>query len=453
MAEPNRSSAGWRSLRDLLVAMSTTSRGIGVFAFLFFLFFAHSSVQFNNKVPLDDWKSHLRADAAGYYIYLPGFFHHGMRAATVSDTLIEKASHGFELDRDRDRIRTKYTCGPALLQLPFFLVAEAIEGFGATDGWTRTHHQAIEVAGIFYWTAGLLLIALALRRWRPTTNGIALFVMACVAFGTNTFYYAFRSSGYSHVYSFFLVAMALYAALGDHGGPMRPVKRRVFLAACAMIVLVRPSDVLAMLALLALLFLERPALFRSPRFYVEGAVLTLLVLLPQLAYWKFVHGSWVTYSYGEESFSNWADPKWTEVLMSPLNGLLPHAPVFFLFPFALVVVFMQERIKALLLFLLFLLMIYSCAAWHSWHFGCGYGMRPMVQFVPFLAMGLWALFDRMRGRWPTLLHGTVPLIGLLCFVNYRAMLQYGCCYVWGEWDWLPYGRNLLEAFFGKVTFP
>ncbi|MBK8497230.1 MAG: hypothetical protein IPL52_00065 [Flavobacteriales bacterium] len=231
-----------------------TANGMGACAFLFFLFFAGSSIDYHGRVPLDDWKSDLKADAAGYYIYLPGLFHHGLRAATVSDSLVVLGGYGFQADREHDRIATKYTCGTALLQLPFFLLAESIEGFGATDGWTRTHHQAIEVAGIFYWTSGLLLIALALRRWRPTTNGVALLVLACIAFGTNTFYFAFRSPGYSHIYSFFLVALALHCIYADRGFPMRRSSHWGFAFASALIVLIRPIDALAVLALVVLMF-------------------------------------------------------------------------------------------------------------------------------------------------------------------------------------------------------
>lgn len=437
--------AGWR-------ASLASEKGTSACAFLFFLFFAWSSIDFNGKVPLDDWRSDLRADAAGYYIYLPGLFHHGMRAATVSDSLVVLGGYGFQADHEHDRIVTKYTCGTALLQLPFFLLAESIEGFGATDGWTRTHHQAIEAAGIFYWTSGLLLIALALRRWRPTANGVALLVLACIAFGTNTFYFAFRSPGYSHVYSFFLVSLALHSIYADRGSPMRRSSLWGFAFAIAMIVLIRPIDVLAVLALVFLMFRERPYLVRSFRFHATQLAVGMMVALPQMIYWRFAHGSWVVYSYGDEGFGNWASPYLAEVLFAPENGLLPHAPAFLLLPFALVVLFKQERANAWLLLVLLSLAVYSCAAWHIWTFGCSYGMRPLVQYTPFLAMGLWSLFDRWCSLVPSVRLVAVSLLALLCFVNYRAMLQYDVCYSSGSWDWGPWARNIFEAFFGKAAW-
>ncbi len=414
------------------------------------LFFANASIQFNNRIGLEDWKSDLRADAGGYYIYLPGTIHHGMKAATVSDSMLWKGGNGFQLDRTKDRILTKYTYGTALMQLPFYLTAEAIEGFGVTDGWTRTHHRAIEVGAVLYWAAGSLLLLLALRRWRPSTTGVALIVLACVAFGTNSFYYAFRSASYSHVYSYFLVALALYAIHADRSGPISVLRLRAFQVACALLVVVRPIDGLAVLALYALLYFQRPELFRSWRTYFDQALIALIAVLPQLLYWRYVHGSWLVYSYGDERFTNLATPLFDLVLLSPQNGLLPYSPAFFLLPVALVFLFVQRWRVALVLTVMFALLIYSFAAWHAWHFGCGYGMRPSVEYTPFLGVALWWMFDTVHRRWPAIFHGVFPLVAIVCFVNYRSMLNYGGCFVAEHWDWIPYGRNLVESFFGKL---
>lgn len=431
---------------------STTSRRAFLPFLGFFFFFSWASIDSNNKVFLDDWRSDLRADAGGYYSYLPGLFHHGFRASTVSDSMLWKGGEGFHLDRERDVIVTKYTCGTAVLQLPFFFTAELIEGFGSTDGWSRTHHRLIEIAGIFYWCAGLYLLLLALLRWWPTKWGLAVLVLGCVAFGTNSFYYAFRAPGYSHVYAFFLVALSLYTIHADGPAPMRRSMRWTFMVANALIILVRPIDVVAVIGLFGMLFLAHPHLVSSKRFYVAQFVIGIVVAFPQLLYWKFVHGQWLVYSYEGENFRHWAAPMWKEVLMAPGNGLLPNAPVFFLFPFTIAALFLARKARMTWLFLmLFTAVIYTCSAWHAWHFGCSYGQRPMVEYTPFFAFGLWALFATLKQRWPAVLHGMVPLLVLVCFLHYRAMLHYGVCYSGDVWDWIPYGRNVVESIFGKIT--
>ncbi|HRD51011.1 MAG TPA: hypothetical protein PKY96_00340 [Flavobacteriales bacterium] len=412
-------------------------------------FFSWSSIDFNSKIPLEDWRHDLRGDASGYYIYLPGTFHHGMRAADMSDSLRVVAGLGFTLDRENDRIITKYTCAPAILMLPFYLLAEAIEGWGVSDGWSRTHHQTIELGAVFYWSLGLMLLAGSLMRRLPTVPVVAILCVAAIAFGTNSFYYAFRAPAFSHVYSFFLVCLAIHAIYVDPGRPMRKGMRWLFLIACAMIVAVRPIDVVAALALVGLLGIERPGELRQPGFYPAGVLACALVAAPQLLFWKFAHGHWLVYSYGEEGFTNWASPYIKEVLMAPRNGLLPHAPALFLLPLGLWAQWRVDKRVALLLAATFAIILYSFAAWHSWDFGCSYGMRPFVQYTPFAALFTWPLLHMLHARWPPVFWSLAIVLVLVSFVNYRAMLEYDGCNLWPFWDWLPFGRNLWEAFFGR----
>ncbi|MEO8066814.1 MAG: hypothetical protein ABI599_03880 [Flavobacteriales bacterium] len=407
-------------------------------------------MQYNSRDWRGRWTSTLWGDATGYYIYLPGLTQHGFKASSVPDTLAEYAGHGFTLDHQRDRLVTKYTYGTALLQLPFYLFAEAVEGFGATSAWTPTHHRAIEVAGVFYWTFGMLLLGQAIhRRWSPTVGALVL-TLCCVAFGTNVFYYAFRSPGYSHIYSFFLVALALHVIWGLRGGPWSIARTAVLALICGAIIVTRVIDVLLVMALLGLLMIERPELFRSLRFYLFMASGMFLIVIPQLAYWRFVHGQWLYYTYGNEGFSNAAHPYVIEVLIAPKNGLLPYAPVLFLVPFGFAALWPVARKITALIAVTFALAILGFASWFAWHFGCGYGMRPFVQFVPLAAVPLLALFGWLKVHAKPVYHGLLPLVLIACFVNYRSMLQYDACYNNTAWEWMPFWRNLIWAFFGKM---
>ncbi len=421
---------------------------IALSAMALFAFFSWSAIERAYKVPLDDYHSHIRADAAGYYIYLPGLFHYGFKANTIDSADLRIAGLGFGLDRDRDRIVTKYTCGTALLQLPFYLVADTIVGIGRTNGLTRTHHNAINLAGIFYWLAGSVLLMLCFFRWRPAAPLLALLVFACASFGTNLFFYAFRMPGYSHVYSFFLVSLSLYAIMR---GTWTRRWQLVFVVSNALIVLMRPIDLLAVCTLYGLVSVFHGRNGLRAGLMAKQVAACIVIAIPQLLYWHHVHDHWIVWSYTGEGFTNWASPHLGKVIAAPMNGLLPNAPVFALLPFALVVLWLRDRGMAILIAVCILLALYACASWHAWHFGLGYGMRPMVQYVPFLALSLWALLAFTHERSPGLFHGAVPLLIIICFINYRAMLQSDIGYFTEDpWDWCPYGRNLLRAFFGDV---
>jgi len=128
--------------------------------------------------------------------------------------------------------------------------------------------------------------------------------------------------------------------------------------------------------------------------------------------------------------------------MAPRNGLLPHAPALFLLPLGLWAQWRVDKRVALLLAATFAIILYSFAAWHSWDFGCSYGMRPFVQYTPFAALFTWPLLHMRHARWPPVFWSLAIVLVLVSFVNYRAMLEYDGCNLWPFWDWLPFGRNL-----------
>ena len=152
---------GWRKL------LRPNAWSHGLLALITLCWGVSGSWEYNRQIPNGDWKHDLRADASGYYIYLPGFFHHNFHVDDLDSTILIKAGYGFTLDRAKDRIVTKYFYGTALFESPFYLMAEAVVGWGRTDGFTDVHRRAIEAGGVFYWVLGLWLLATALQHWRP----------------------------------------------------------------------------------------------------------------------------------------------------------------------------------------------------------------------------------------------------------------------------------------------
>jgi hypothetical protein len=417
-----------------------------VFVLLLFHWVAESW-RYNGAIAQADWRSDLRADAAGYYVYLPALFHHGFRAHQVPEHSSIGEATGYQIDRTKDRIVTKYTYGVALLQLPFFLVAELVSGPRSTDGFTEVHRRAIEAAGILYWLAGLCLLWRGLRRWRPLSGVSALCVLALVSFGSNVFYYAFRMPGFSHVHSFFLVCLAI-AVLPVRDVPWKYRETLLFQVACALIVLIRPSDLLLVLFLYCWMGLRTTNGVSIRRLLPGQLVIGSLVWLPQLCYWHFVHGTWLHYSYGQETFSEWASPHVQEFLFAVQNGWLPYAPALLLLPFGMLAMARNERPLLLLTMATLVAAVYVSASWFTWRYGCSYGARPMVQYMPVAALFLWAFMQPKEARSNVLWTALLPVIGLLCFVNYRASLQYPGCINGDEiWNWRLYVDNIVQAFF------
>lgn len=393
--------------------------------------------------PAEYWQSDLWADAAGYHVYLPGLFHHGMRARGWQAGADSLHGLGFRLDFERDRVLTKYTCGVAMLQLPAYLFAEWTTDGVYPDGFADEHRRAMEIGGAVYWSAGMLLLAIGLvKRWGGVWWHAAL-VVALVGFGSNAAYYAVRQPGASHVYSFFLVSTSIGVLLT--GLENSAWKRRVFHLACALLILIRPVDALAVAALWAWLWLDRDPLLRKASFWIGQLIALAIVSVPQLLYWRFAYDDWVVYSYGDEGFTNWAAPEVSKFLFSPGNGWLPYTPV--LVPAVLGFFAMSRtdgRHGALIALLLCSAVIIS-ASWHMWNYGCAFGARPMAQYMPFLAIPLHALI-RSNEQWLRRARALlVPITVVATVLLMRIALDYDVCYGDELDDWGVYISMVRKA--------
>lgn len=410
-----------------------------------------TSWEVNSLYPREEWRSDLRADAAAYYIYLPGLFQYGFDGTDLDPELPHVAGNGFWLDSTNYRIRTKCLYGTALLELPFYLVAESSAGWGTTDGFAEEHRRGIETAAVFYWIAGLCFLGLALACWRASPLWALLFTVGCISFGSNVVYYALRQPGYSHIYSFFLVSVALWALVTGllEGGS--PARRWAFFFSCSLILMVRPIDLIAVSALYLWLFLKNRSVLMRLRFWVEQAIVFGLVALPQLLYWKIAFGSWIADSYGEEGFSNWYAPRVLKVLFAAMNGLLPYAPVLLLMPLGLLVLLREDRRLAWLFALIWPVVVYMCAAWWAWDFGCSFGCRPATQYMPFAAFAILPFFTRTDERGVRWRFALIPILSLVVFMHFRAAMQVIPCFAGdGPWDYDWFAANYVKAFLGSA---
>lgn len=421
-------------------------------AMLFLVYWTDSSWRYNGQIASDHWRTDLRADAAGYYIYLPGSFHYDFKVSSADPDLAKKTGDGFIMHFAKDRIITKYTYGVALCQLPFYLAAEVINGWGGEDQFSDTHHRSMELSALFYWTLGLIFLGLALQRLMPTSPWVAPVALFAISFGSNLFFYAFRMPGFSHIYSFFAVCMALYGLVHGVLEGRAGWRTWLFHFSCALLILIRPTDGVIVVGLYAWIFLKRRDVLYRPSFWLRQGLWVALLWIPQLLYWRYANRSWVMDSYVHESFNHLLSPQVLKFLFAPKNGWLPYSPVLLLLPLGIVAMRREMKSVGWIILAIMAANVYLCSAWHSWDFGCSYGARPMAQYMALVAIAFWALLRRtdepaVRARFAWL-----PILILLVFVNYRASLQYdGCYFSEDPWDWDQYSWNIVRAFLGRHT--
>jgi hypothetical protein len=167
-------------------------------------------------------------------------------------------------------------------------------------------------------------------------------------------------------------------------------------------------------------------------FALESAALVagLLTLFPpQVAYWHAVTGHFFLNSYQHESF-NWLHPQIVNFLFSIRRGLFFWTPILLIAMIGLPRFVRSEKVLGIAVCIVLILEIYICSSWWSWYFGMSFGVRPITDMTPLIALPMACGLEWMRtkaGR-----AATVSIVAALMTLNLFLMLSY-----WRElipWD-------------------
>ncbi|MFC2101865.1 hypothetical protein ACFLS7_02625, partial [Bacteroidota bacterium] len=266
------------------------------FFLILFLGSLFLSYQIHGERDIFSWKSEIWADRAGYYIYLPATFLYGFDVTKAPDKIWEKTGDGFWIDFQKGKFRTKYPCGEAIMLTPFFLATHWISlAFDIPEdgGFSPLYHRMIDVAAVIYMILGLFLLKRVLQRYfSPIVQYLTLFFLFI---GTNLYYYSVSDGAMSHVYSFFLFSLFLFSLV-------RFLDTRKYgfyllmVIAGSLAVVTRPTNIL----IFSPFFLwdlnslrsvtERIKWFFKPAYLITFVGVLFLAVLPQLLYWKYLHG-------------------------------------------------------------------------------------------------------------------------------------------------------------------
>jgi hypothetical protein len=380
------------------------------------------------------------SDAEGYYQYLPAVFIlqnvHQLQPGSVWPYYNEIGEY---VD--------KYTCGVALFEWPFFLMARFVSanlGYDSADYFNPVYCNAMAICGFSFVFFGLWFLRRSLRS--NFGYGITLLVILSVFFGTNLFHYATKEMSISHSYSFFLFTVFLYLV------PRwidKPTAFRSFMIGVILgwIVLIRPTNVIIGLMLFAYDVYSWQALKERLRFltlHLRQLVWMIpggfLILLPQLLYWKEMTGKWIYYSYSEEGFIYWNQPRLLEVLFDVQNGLFLYSPLVLLMVIGAVYGLVVKKYQGAGAVIIFAVITYVFASWWTWWFGGAFGHRCYVEYYALLAFPLGGLYHYVSSRWPLAVR--LPFYSLvLVLMVFSVRLSYLYTSIGGPWDGLDWRWN------------
>jgi hypothetical protein len=345
-------------------------------------------------------------DASGYYLYLPAtFIYHDVGKLDFYryvDSVYKPSPDGrtwysiYEQPQTGRRLN-KYPLGLAIGEMPFFLAADAYTLATRqylADGYSQPYQHAIALAASVWALIGLFFLGRFLLLFKG--ENVAALTVLIIGGATNLFCYSVTQFGFAHTYLFMLFAMVLYYTYRWH---TTGASRYIYWLAISLglIVITRPTDIL--IVIIPLLWQvgsregrqNKAHLIKTAKLHLLLACCCfLLVLSPQLAYWKWVTGHFIHYSYEGEYF-DFAHPRILKGLFSYRKGWLLYTPIAAIAMLGLIPLWRKDRGLAVLVAAYFALAIWIVFSWHQWFYGWGFGCRPLIESLAVLAIPLASL--------------------------------------------------------------
>lgn len=398
-------------------------------------------------------------DAFGYYLYLPAAFLHDdiwLQDTRWVNEAVEQYGSTETIYQygpaPNGRLVFKYTMGLAVLWMPFFALGHLAAWLTGSpmDGFSEPYQWALILGALVFVQVGLLLLRRSLLHFFSDVLVAVLLVM--VTLGTNFWHQAVFGSTMPHVFLFTLHAAALlYTIKWSETGK----SSHLFISAlCVGLAgLTRPTDVLGALFPVFLTIGQQKSA-RSSRAHWRPwfcyFALLLVIVSPQLIYWKGQTGQFLYDSYNNpgEGFE-FLHPYVFEFLFSGRKGWLLYSPLLAIALLGIPLMTGSLRPYRWPILVVMVCSVYVLGSWSCWWYAESFGQRSMVQFYPYLMLPLGAMLTtiaqwRRAYRWSmySLMSGLV----VLNMFQIQASLS-GIIHT-SRMTWTAY-----KAVFGRTTKP
>lgn len=375
------------------------------------------------------------SDMEGYYTYLPSVFIYGdFVKEAVKDTNYIRPY------KDTQKIYSKYTCGVAMLEMPFFLISHVVAGLKGEnqDGKSPIYGRGLAFAGLFYlWVGMFFLYKLGIRYYEK--KWVILSILS-ILLGTNLYYYTFFQPAMSHVFSFGIISIFLY--LTDTifiknkrvNNPLTTWMMYGFVM--GLIILIRPTNIILLILPLYIWYKDEHEKLQWIRQHLIPLLITaiaaFITFLPQFLYWKYISGDWIIYSYGDESFKFWKEPKLFRVLFDAWNGWILYSPIVLLPLYFLFNGRNSNQYYERAYLIIFALATYIFASWWAWWFGGAFGHRSYVELLTLLVLPLAGLLQQ---SYKTKAYFITLCIFIIILCYYNLALTYAYQPPWDGDNW------------------
>ena len=400
------------------------------------------------------WQETIDSDGKGYFAYTEHLF-------LTNSFGSEPYDRDYHVLTDDGQLN-KFTCGTALMQLPFFGMATA---WAAITGYSLEisslpFQVMVSVAGLFYLLASLFVLMKILQRLNISTGAI-VFILLGTAFGTPALNYSVLGAALSHIYSFFLFTCFIYLLILLRAE--NSLRIWLWLALVfSLIVLVRPVNGLVVLLAPAFgggkfFFKHLFQLIRQPLHLLLVFITFFAPLFLQMILWQTQTGNWFEWSYKNEGFY-FSDPQINEVLAGARKGAFIYYPIFIPCLAGLFLWRNTAKISIAWILVYFIIFTWIIASWWCWDYGESFGLRPFTETTIIFIL-LFALVLQSKLRW---LRWSVSALAVLAtFLNliytyqfhFRILPQSGMNWEKLEYIFLKTDRQYVNSFGGAENLP
>lgn len=405
----------------------------------------------------------LAWDVFGYYLPLPAtFVHH--------DPLLHDMGWIKQLLQDRPISSTLYQVtsspeghpmyffflGMSFLMAPFFLLAHAIAALTGQpmDGFSPPYQTTLAIGFVVYTFIGLQHWRRILLHFFP--DRLAALILVLIAFGTNWFHFMTLKNLETANALFMLMAVLVWNTMEWYR--TQRFKNLAWVAfVMALLALVKPSEVLAVLIPLLWGVQDRASLLARVSFFAHrwkqllGAVaIGFAVLAPQLIYWRLMTGSFIFDSYQNPGvgLDIWS-PHVIEVLFSYRKGWLLYTPIMVLSLIGFFFLYRRQRALFVAIAVWCGIAFWIIASWTEWWYGASYSVRPMITLYPLLSIPFGLCLQAIASQQALLRFGSSVAIGALVVLNLFQMWQHHH----GILDPYRTTKAYYWAIFGKTRVP
>ncbi|MBP7497528.1 MAG: hypothetical protein KA792_07700 [Bacteroidales bacterium] len=400
----------------------------------------------------------IQHDVYIYYSYLPATFIYKDLSFKYIDTIPKDDNYEFRYVQcaSGGRIQ-KMTMGMAFVYAPFFLIAHYFSELVGlqTDGYTQLYQFALAMGALIYSLLGLILLRKILlcffNEFATTLTLISIYA------GTNLLYYITNESAMAHCYNFTLFTVVIYYTLKWY--KKQEIKYAAIIGfSSGLITLIRPTNIIILLV--PLLFgvvnfkgiIDNLKLFYKHKYQILlAAGLFILIIAPQLIFWKMASGQWFYYSYSNEKLE-FANPHIIEGLFGFRKGLFIYTPIIALAFIG--IFFMLNRKSKLSKFTILLISfnvinIYIVLSWWNWWYGGSFGQRAFIESFALLAIPMADLYQWFSAKKIVLKLSLIIIVLAFVFLNCFQIIQYSRNII--HWDSMT--KEAYKAVFLKLKKP